>query len=140
MPELRIGFVAREGGAARSGRRDVDDLLALTLSRPREALAQARLILKGQPGLYEGSVAHQAAGIVLREFGDVDAAVKELRQALRLASRTGSATREADVLARLGVAPVYARRNVTRPAAFHRAPPLSRGVMAGAAARRGAPP
>ena len=123
--------MVREGGAVRSGRREMDALLALTLSRPREALAQARQILKGQPDLYEGSVAHQAAGIVLREFGDVDAAVKELRRALRLASRTGSATREADVLAGLGVALVYAGRTVTGLAAFDRALQLSGGVMAG---------
>jgi hypothetical protein len=54
----------------------VDDLLLLALSRPREALARARAVLKGRPGPYEASVAHQAAGIVLRDIGDVNAGVR----------------------------------------------------------------
>ena len=65
-----------------SGQRDVDDLLPLALSRPHDALARARAVLAGRPGPYEASVAHQAAGIVLRDIGDVDAAVGELRGAL----------------------------------------------------------
>ena len=73
--------------AAGSGQRDVDDLLPLALSRPHEALARARAVLKGRPGPYEASVAHQAAGIVLRDTGDVSAGVRELRDALRLQSR-----------------------------------------------------
>ena len=85
-----------------SGRQDVEELLPLALSRPHEALARARAVLAGQPGPYEASVAHQAAGIVLRDIGDVQAGVRELRAALRLARRTGSAEREADVLATLG--------------------------------------
>jgi hypothetical protein len=60
-------------------------LLALALSRPRDALSSARLVLAGQPDPYEASVAHQAAAIVLRDFGDVEAAVRELREAQRLA-------------------------------------------------------
>jgi hypothetical protein len=67
-------------------------------------------VLSGQPDPYESSVAHQAAGIVLREFGDVEAGVSELRAALRMARRTGLADREADVQATLGVALVYAGR------------------------------
>ena len=51
--------------------RDVDDLLLLALSRPREALAKAQAVLAGRPGPYDASVAHQAASIVLRDFGDV---------------------------------------------------------------------
>ncbi len=47
---------------------------------------------------------------MLREVGDVEAGVRELRSALRLARRTGSPEREADVLAGLGVALVYAGR------------------------------
>src|SRR5580698_4651787 len=78
---------------------DVEGLLPLALSRPREALARARAVLARQPDPYQSSVAHQAAGIVLRDFGDVEAAVRELRAALRMARRTGLAQREADVLA-----------------------------------------
>jgi len=113
------------------GQRDVDDLLPLALSRPREALARARGILAAGPGPYEASVAHQAAGIVLREVGDVDAGVRDLRSALRLARRVGSAEREADVLGSLGVALVYAGRTADGLAAFNRALDLSGGVLAG---------
>lgn len=116
---------------AASGPQDVDDLLPLALSRPQEALARARQVFAGHPGPYAASVAHQAAGIVLREFGDVGAAVRELRVALRLARQTRSAAREADVLATLGVALVYAGRTSEGLAAFDRAVGLSTGVTAG---------
>jgi tetratricopeptide (TPR) repeat protein len=76
-------------------------------------------------------VAHQAAGIVLRDIGDVGAGVRELRAALRMAHRTGSTEREADVLATLGLALVYAGRTVHGLAAFDRAGQLSSGVLAG---------
>jgi tetratricopeptide (TPR) repeat protein len=110
---------------------DPDGLLLLTMSRPHEALAKARMILRGQPSTYEASVAHQAAGIVLREFGDVDSGIGELRKAVRLARRTGSARREADVLASLAVALVYAGRTTAGLAAFDGALRLSRGALAG---------
>jgi tetratricopeptide (TPR) repeat protein len=127
-----ICFVAAgEVRAARPGRRDVDDLLPLALSRPREALAKARIVLRRQPGPYEASVAHQAAGIVLREFGDVAAGIGELRKALRLARRTGSVRREADVLASLAVALVYAGRTAAGLSTFDRALRLSKGAQAG---------
>ena len=103
----------------------MDALLALTLSRPREALAKARAILAGRPAPYEASVAHQAAGIVLREFGDVSAGIHELRSAVRLARRAGLIDREADVLASLGVALVWAGRTRAGLAAFDRALQLS---------------
>jgi len=76
-------------------------------------------------------VAHQAAGIVLREIGDVNAGVRELRSALRLARRADSAEREADVLGSLGVAFVYAGRTADGLAAFNRAIQLSTGVLTG---------
>jgi tetratricopeptide (TPR) repeat protein len=116
---------------AESGRRDVDNLLPLALSRPREALTRARGVLAGRPGPYEASVAHQAAGIVLRDIGDVDAGVRELRAALRLARRIGSAEREADVLATLGLALGSAGRTADGLAAFDSALRLSRGALAG---------
>ena len=76
-------------------------------------------------------MAHQAAGIVLREFGDVGAGVAELRRALRLARRTGRLEREADVLASLAVALVYAGRTTAGLATFDQALRLSRGLLAG---------
>ncbi|HEX6527686.1 MAG TPA: CHAT domain-containing protein [Streptosporangiaceae bacterium] len=109
--------------------RDVDDLLPLALSRPKEALARARTVLAGRPDVYESSIAHQAAGIVMREFGDVEAGVREVRTALRLARRAGLAEREADVLATLGVALVYAGRTTAGLAALDGAVRRSRGVL-----------
>jgi tetratricopeptide (TPR) repeat protein len=75
-------------------------------------------------------VAHQAAGIVLRDCGDVEAGVRELRQALRQARRAGSAEREADVLAGLGVALFFAGRTAAGLAAFEAALSRSSGVLA----------
>ena len=87
------------------------DLLPLALSRPNEALRRARTVLAGHPDLVAASVARQAIGIVLREYGDIDAAVEELRIARRLARRAGSTSREADVLGTLGAALVFAGRS-----------------------------
>jgi tetratricopeptide (TPR) repeat protein len=114
----------------------VEDLLPLAFSRPREALAGARVVLAGQPSPHEASVAHQALGIVLREFGDVQAGVRELRTALRLARQADSAGREADVLATLGVGLVYAGRTQDGLSALNRAIELSDGVLAARARLR----
>lgn len=92
---------------------DPADLLPLALSRPNEALDRARKVLADNPGLLDASIARQTVGIVLREYGDIDAAIGELRIARRLARRAGSADREADVLATLGVALVFAGRTVS---------------------------
>ena len=118
-----------EQAPAVSGRRAVDELLPLVFSRPGEALARARAVLAARPGPREASVAHQAAGIVLREWGDVEAGVRELRLAVRLARRSGVGELEADVLATLGVGLVYAGRTTAGLAAFDRAVSLSGGVV-----------
>lgn len=89
------------------------ELLPLALSRPNEAVKRARTILAGDPDLVAASVARQAIGIVLREYGDIDAAVEELRIARRLARRAGSTSREADVLGTLGAALVFAGRSAS---------------------------
>jgi len=99
------------------------------MSRPKVALARSRAVLAARPTLREASIAHQAAGIVLREYGDVEAGVRELRTALRLARELGSAEREADVLAALGVGLVYAGRTTAGFDAFDRAEQLSKGVL-----------
>ena len=108
----------------------MDDLVALATSRPWAALTRARAVLAGRPDPHDASVAHQAAGIVLRDFGDVEAGVRELRQALRQARRTGSAEREADVLAGLGVALFFVGRTAAGLAAFEAALRRSSGVLA----------
>ena len=103
----------------------------MALSHPTQALARAHDILVSRPGRYEASIAHQATGIVLRDMGHVDAGVRELRAALRLARRADSAEREADVLSSLGVALVYAGRTASGYTAFDRAVHLSSGVLMG---------
>ena len=116
------------------------DLLPLALSRPNEALERARTILARDPGPIAASIARQAIGIVLREYGDIEAAVDELRIARRLARRAGSAGREADVLGTLGVALIFAGRSTSGRNALdaavrqstghsHRRMPFRRGAL-----------
>lgn len=78
------------------------ELLHLAGGRPHEAMTRSRAILAASPSPYEASVARQAMAIVLRDFGDSQAAISELRAALRLARATASPSRQADVLATLG--------------------------------------
>lgn len=88
---------------------DAEALLALALSEPRRALAEARAILASTPGPVDASVAHQSIGLVLRDEGRVSEALVELRAALRAAELTGL-ERRAEVLPSLGVALAYAGR------------------------------
>jgi len=98
------------GGFAALGGAADDRLLELALSRPNEAMAAARAMLADAPGARDASVAHQVIGLVLREFGDIEASIAELRVARQLAARAGSTDREADVLGTLGFALVLAGR------------------------------
>src|SRR6266699_2490163 len=93
-----------------SRERAAGELIALTGVSPRAALAAARAVLAGRPGPREASLAHQAAAIVLRDFGDVRAAIREFRLAARLARAAAEPDREADVLTSLGTALVMAGR------------------------------
>ncbi len=102
------------------------DLLPLVFARPADALAGARAVLAGRPPAGDASIAHQVIGLVERDFGDVRVAVRYLRRAARLARRSGSADREADVLGSLGVAIVQSGRTAAGLA-----------VLADAAARAG---
>jgi tetratricopeptide (TPR) repeat protein len=108
-----------------------DELIPLTGVSPRQALAAARSLLATGPGPRDASIAHQAAAIVLRDFGDVRAAIRELRLAARLARAAGEPGREADVLTSLGTALVMAGRTEAGVAALDEA--LARA--AGGAAR-----
>ncbi|HZD38375.1 MAG TPA: tetratricopeptide repeat protein, partial [Actinomycetes bacterium] len=110
---------------------DTLELLPLALSRPREALVRARAVLAADPEPYDASIAHQAVGIVLRDFGDVASAVRELHTAVRLAHKAGSWQREADALATLGVALVFSGRTRSGLAAFDRAVRHAKGLLAG---------
>jgi tetratricopeptide (TPR) repeat protein len=85
-----------------------DELLALALSRPSEALAAAREVLAQRPPASQAAVAHQAAGVVLRHYGDIREAIGEFRSARRFARKAGNLDQESDVLASLGAAWVLA--------------------------------
>ncbi|KQV72834.1 hypothetical protein ASC64_19525 [Nocardioides sp. Root122] len=69
----------------------------LDLARKR---AEDELIHDPDPAL--ASIGHQIIGIALRELGQTDAALAELRTALRLARRSGDDERRGDALATLG--------------------------------------
>jgi len=104
-----------------SRERAAGELIALTGVSPRAALAAARAVLAGRPGPREASLAHQAAAIVLRDFGDVRAAIREFRLAARLARAAAEPDREADVLTSLGTALVMAGRTEAGLAALDHA-------------------
>jgi tetratricopeptide (TPR) repeat protein len=123
------------GHAAASADAD-SGLLTLALSRPNEAMARARAVLADGPGPLDASVAHQVIGLVLREFGDIDAAIAELRVARRLAVRAGSADREADVLGTLGFALVLAGRTTAGRNALNHAVQQATGPLRGRALLR----
>jgi Tfp pilus assembly protein PilF len=131
-----LGCVASGAGSARTQQPSSDDVLQLAVSRPREVTLRVQRILASRPGPYEASVAHQAAGIVHRDNGDITAGVRELRLALRLARRSGSAEREADVLSSLGAALVYLGRTGSGLAAFERAAQLASDSQLGRVLQR----
>jgi len=108
------------------------DLLALASARPGDARAKAHAILAADPAPYDASVAHQAIGILHREFGDLAAATAELTTAVRLARASGSPERESDVLATLGVTLTYRGHSRRGLAALGR----SLSLVSGAAAAR----
>ncbi|WOP39316.1 CHAT domain-containing protein [Streptomyces sp. Li-HN-5-13] len=90
----------------------------MVFAAPGEALAQARELLDAGASPPHACVAHQVIGIWQRDFGDLRLALRHLRRARALAARAGSADREADVLATLGVALVHAGRTRQGLAAF----------------------
>ena len=92
-----------------------------------------RSLLAARPGPRDASIAHQAAAIVLRDFGDVRAAIRELRLAARLARATAEPDREADVLTSLGTALVMAGRTQAGLAALDEA--LARAASGAARGR-----
>jgi tetratricopeptide (TPR) repeat protein len=85
-----------------------DRLLALALSRPSEALAAAHELLAQNPTASQAAVAHQAAGVVFRDFGDIHRAIEEFKAARRFARRAHELDRESDISASLGIALVLA--------------------------------
>ena len=92
-------------------------------------MERAHAVLAADPSVLDASVARQVIGTVLRETGDIDAAVRELRTARALARRTGSADREADVLGTLGVALIFAGRTTSGRNALNAAVRQSTGHL-----------
>ncbi len=88
-----------------------DDLLLLAVTDPAAAITRADELAASTSDGWLRSVAHHAAGLAMREQGDLDRAVPELRTALRLAVATRDADRSADVRATLGAAYAMAGRS-----------------------------
>src|SRR5690349_8033823 len=93
------------------GDSDTAQLLLLAVSRPQDALLAARTVLAGQPDAYDASLAHHAIGIVLRDRGDLPAAIAELKKGIGLARASGRPEREVDMQATLGAALAWAGRS-----------------------------
>src|SRR5580704_5239184 len=108
-----------------------DKLLALALSRPSEALAAARDVLARHPSAAQAAVAHQAAGVVFKDFGDIGKAIEEFKHARRFARKAGDLDRESDVSASLGMALVLAGEPRRGLAVLDDLVRRSRGVLAG---------
>ena len=89
---------------------DVRDLLALAIADPpaAEVLADDLIASGTDPTIL--SAARQAKGVVLRDRGLLDLAVRELRRATNLADRSRDPARRADAGAALGVTLVMAGR------------------------------
>src|SRR5579859_7517458 len=85
-----------------------DELQALALSRPSEALAAAREVLARHPSASYAAVAHQAIGVVFRNHGDIGEAIEELKNARRFARQAGDLDHESDIQASLGLSWVLA--------------------------------
>jgi tetratricopeptide (TPR) repeat protein len=110
---------------------DPDKLLALALSQPSQALTAAYAVLARQPPPAQAAVAHQAAGVVFRDFGDIGKAIEEFRNARRFARRAGDLDRETDVSASLGSAMVLAGQSQRGLSVLDALLERSHGVPAG---------
>ncbi len=108
-----------------------DELQALALSRPSDALAAAHELLAQHPSALQAAVAHQTAGVVLRDFGDIGEAIEEFKNARRFARKAGDLDRESDVLASLGIALVLAGQTRRGLSVLDTLLRRSRGVPAG---------
>ena len=112
-------------------RSDPVQLLALTLSRPQDALIAARSVLAGYPSAYDASLAHHAIGIVLRDRGKLPEAIAELKKGVRLARASGRPEREVDVQATLGLALAWTGRSQQGLAILNQAVAASHGELTG---------
>ncbi len=84
------------------------DLLRLAVAQPHRAEEAADELIASATDPWVLSVARHARGLILRERGQLELALPELRTALGLALRTGDPDRAADVRATLGATLVMA--------------------------------
>lgn len=89
----------------------MDELLDLAIADPGAATSRAEAILARSTDPAERSYAYQVLGIVLRDEGDVIAALKALRLGLRAARSTGDPDRTRDVRATYGATLVVGGRS-----------------------------
>lgn len=82
---------------------EAEELLRHVFADPPVSRARAARELVPDPDPALASIGHQIIGIVLRDLGQTDDALHELRAALRLARRSGDDERWADALATLGI-------------------------------------
>jgi tetratricopeptide (TPR) repeat protein len=122
-----------ENGADSSDTSAASHLLDLALSRPAAALTQARELLSRRPaaGAAEVSIAHQAAGIALRDLGHPREGLAEMRRALRMARAADEPQREADVRASLGLTMILAGSTARGMVHLDSAVRIADGVTAG---------
>ena len=114
-------------GGAREEPPNPVELLLLAVSRPQDALLAGRSVLADRPSAYDASLAHHAIGIILRDRGDLPAAIAELRKGARLARASGEPEREADVQATLGATLALTGRSRQGLAVLDQAVAASRG-------------
>jgi tetratricopeptide (TPR) repeat protein len=108
-----------------------DKLQALALARPSEALVAAREVLAQHPPASQAAVAHQAAGVVFRNHGDISEAITEFRSARRFARQAGNTDHESDIRASLGLTLVLAGQTRRGLASLDTLVQQSHGVVAG---------
>ena len=89
-----------------------DDLLALAHTEPDRATATAAEAIASSVDPLELSYAHQTLGIVQRDGGDIDLALRHMRTARRLAEGIDDPDRLADVRATLGGTLAFLGRSV----------------------------
>ncbi|WGX97067.1 CHAT domain-containing protein [Nocardioides sp. L-11A] len=108
----------------------MEELLDLALEDPDQGRARAEALLRGPADALARSYAHQCLGIVHRDRGDHDAALRELRAALRAARQASVPDRERDVRATLGATLVFAGRTRAGLAELARAADGATGALA----------
>ncbi len=88
-------------------------------------------MLAQHPSASQAAVAHYAAGLVLRDFGDMGEAIEEFKNARRFARKAGDLDRESDIQASLGAAWVLAGQPRRGLSVLDTLVQRSRGVTAG---------